>query len=264
MSKILIANWKMNPSSEKEAIKLAKASDFENVIVCPPFPFLGAVKKVLKKAILGAQDICFEAGGPFTGEVSGEQLKSMGVEYVIVGHSERRAHLSETDEIVAKKITATIEAGLTPIVCIGETRSERDKGQTREIIDRQIRMAFSLIPANGGNSKINKTSVNQEKFNVILTYEPVWAISTNQVTTPGELKEAESATPEIVQDMISYMEGIVRGLPIIPAFIYGGSVNADNLESFLKCPEIHGGLVGGASLKSVDFKKMIEISKLSQ
>src|SRR6185436_18239988 len=154
---------------------------------------------------------CFEAGGPFTGEVSAPQLESLGVEYVIIGHSERRAHCGETDELVARKVAAALEAGITPVVCVGETRAERDKGQTREVIDRQTRMAFSLIPA----------SAKQEKFNVILTYEPVWAISTNQQAEAGK---NEIATPEVAQDMINYMQGIVRGLPIVPAFLYGGSV----------------------------------------
>src|SRR3989344_788629 len=236
MNKILIANWKMNPDKEAEAVKLAKAGDAEGVILCPPFPFLKSVSQAIKKAALGAQDACFEANGPFTGEVSPTQLKSVGVEYVILGHSERRAHLGETDEIIGRKVAAALEAGLTPIVCVGETRSERDKGQTREVIDRQIRMAFAQIPAGG-----------KDRYNVILTYEPVWAISTNA---------GETATIAGVQDMINYMEGIVRGLPIVPAFIYGGSVNADNLASFLKCVEVQGALVGAASLKPAEFKKM--------
>lgn len=249
MTKILIANWKMNPQTEKAAIVLAKACDAEGVILCPPFPFLKAVKQAIKKATLGAQDLCFENGGPFTGEVSALQLKSVGVEYVIIGHSERRAHLGETDELVARKVAAALEAGITPVVCVGETRDERDKGQTREVIDRQTRMAFSLIPAGGGQARGGN---KQETFNVILTYEPVWAISTN--------KGAEGATPESAQDMINYMQGIVRGLPVVPAFIYGGSVNPENLESFLQCSEVHGGLVGGASLKPAEFKKMIIIN----
>lgn len=247
MNKILIANWKMNPDKEADAVKLAKACDAEGVILCPPFPFLKSVGQAVKKAGLGAQDACFEASGPFTGEVSPTQLKSTGAEYVILGHSERRAHLGETDEIIGRKVAAALEAGLTPIVCVGETRSERDKGQTREVIDRQIRMAFAQIPAQGGQAR----SAVQAKYNVILTYEPVWAISTNA---------GETATLAGVQDMINYMEGIVRGLPIVPAFIYGGSVNSDNLGSFLACPEIHGALVGGASLKPAEFKKMIAIA----
>lgn len=245
MNKILIANWKMNPAKEAEAIKLAKASDSEGVILCVPFPFLGAVKKVIKKASLGAQDVCFEEGGAFTGEVSANQLKSMGVEYVIIGHSERRAHLGENDELIGHKVAAALDAGITPIVCVGETRDERDKGQTREIIDRQTRMAFALIPAGG-----------KGKHNVILTYEPVWAISTNLPASGGS---AVTATPEVAQDMINYMQGIVRGLPVVPAFIYGGSVNEKNLQSFLECPEIHGALVGGASLKPGEFKAMISL-----
>ena len=248
MNKILIANWKMNPAKEADAVKLAKGSDVEGVILCPPFPFLIAVKKATKKAKLGAQDLCFEPSGSFTGEVSAAQLVSVGVEYVIVGHSERRAHLGETDELIGKKVAAALEAGLIPVVCVGETLDEREKGQTREVIDRQIRMAFSLIP----------TSNKKEKFNVIITYEPVWAISTNHSVEAG-LGKAEVPTPAAVEDMISYMQGIVRGLPIVPAFLYGGSVNKENVESFLGCSGVHGGLVGAASLSPVDFKEMIRM-----
>lgn len=247
MAKILVANWKMNPAKEADAVKLAKASDNENVILCPPFPFIKAVKQAVKRAHVGAQDISTETEGPFTGEVSGEQLKAMGAEYVIVGHSSRREHLGETDEIVAKKVAAAFSSQLIPIVCIGETGEDKARGRTKEVLDRQLRTAFSLIPA-GGN----------EKFNAILTYEPVWAISTNQPAAYNG--KHESATPELSQDMINYMEGIIRGLPLTPAFLYGGSVDSANLDSFFKCPEVQGALVGAASLKPVEFKKMITIA----
>ncbi len=252
MSKILIANWKMNPEKETDAIKLAKATDGEHVVICPPLPFLSEVSTAINKSALGAQDISTDPiTGPFTGEVSASQLRSMGIQYVIIGHSSRRSRDGETDEIVAKKIAAALDAGLIPILCVGETATERSHGHTREVLDRQLRMAFSLIPADTG----------EKKFNVIVAYEPVWAISTNQA--PGAGGHSEGATPSMVQDMISYMKGIVRGMPITPVFIYGGSVDAENLGSFLECSEIHGALVGAVSLKAGEFKKMIVVASQS-
>ncbi len=244
-SKILIANWKMNPAKETEAVKLAKASDAADVIICPPFPFISDVKKTVKKAIVGAQDMFWQESGAVTGEVSGSELESLGVTHVILGHSSRRETLGETDEIVAKKVAAALAQGVTPILCIGETRQQRDTGQTREVIDRQLRTAFSLIPAGS----------DDEKPLVYLAYEPVWAISTNQAGKPV------AETPTDAQEVIHYIQGIIRGVPITPRFIYGGSVNAENLGLFLVCPEFAGALVGGASLKVAEFKKMIKIAR---
>jgi len=239
--KILIANWKMNPAKESEAVKLAKAVDEKNVVICPPFPFISAVAKVLENAEIGAQDVFWEETGAFTGEVSLDELQSLNVSHVIVGHSERRS-LGETDEAVAKKLNASFAKKITPILCIGETRIERDEQKTKEVIDRQLRSAFSLIPAGGGDSKPL----------VYIAYEPVWAISSNQTGEPL------SASPDDVVAVISYMQGIIRGVPITPIFLYGGSVNAKILVNFLDRPEIAGALVGAASLKSVDFKQMIK------
>lgn len=234
----------MNPSTEADAVKLAKATDAKGVVVCPPFPFISAASKVLKKAALGAQDMFWEEAGPFTGEVSSSELASYGVTHVILGHSERRAALGETDEMVAKKLARALSEGVTPIVCIGETKTEHDAGQTKEVVNRQLRTALSLIPAGAG----------EEHPLVYIAYEPVWAISTNQVGDPV------AETPEHAVSVIHYMQGIIRGVPVAPLFIYGGSVNATNLGSFLGHPEIAGALVGGASLRSAEFKKMIAIA----
>ena len=155
MSKLIIANWKMNPESLAEAVELAKASDIEGLMICPPFPFLEEVAKVLKKAKLGAQDLFWEnpsassgqvpsagsgQGGAYTGEVSANELKSVGVEYVIVGHSERRQNFGETDEMVAKKIAAALAAGLKPVLCVGETQTERDAGKTKEVVWKELKI----------------------------------------------------------------------------------------------------------------------------
>ncbi len=244
--KILVANWKENPETVEQAITLAKASDAKSVVICPPHLFVGAVGRILKNASLGGQDGFYEPTGPFTGEVSMAQLKASGATYVIVGHSQRRA-LGETDVIIAKKLAAALEVRLIPVLCIGETREERDAGRTKEVIDRQLRAAFSVIPAD----------MQAPGGEVYITYEPVWAISTNQA--PG-LKPV-SDTPAEAQTVIRYLEGIVRGLPVTARFLYGGSVTEDNLAAFLVCPEFAGALVGGASLRVGEFKKMIAIAE---
>ncbi len=222
MSKILIANWKMNPAKEADALKLAKSSDAASVIICPPFPFISGIQKIVKKATLGAQDMFWQESGAVTGEVSGSEIESLGVSHVILGHSSRREVLGETDEIVAKKVAAAIAQKITPILCIGETRAERDAGQTREVIDRQLRTALSLIPADIGD----------EKPAMHVAYEPVWAISTNQGSKPV------SETPADAQEVVLYIQAIIRGAPVTPTFLYGGSVNADNLPHFLRAPNL--------------------------
>ena len=144
MRKIIIANWKMNPDSTGRATKLAEESDIEGLVICPPFPFLKVAGKVIKKAELGAQDLFWEEEGPYTGEVSGAQLKDLGVEYVIIGHSERRK-LGETDEMAAKKIVAAVKTGLTPILCVGESKKERASGKTKEVLEKEVRIDLSLV-----------------------------------------------------------------------------------------------------------------------
>lgn len=242
MKKILIANWKENPLTEKEAIALAKASDMEGVVVCPPAIFLRGVGKALKKAQLGAQDGFYESTGPFTGEVSMAQLKAMDVSFVIVGHSKRR-ELGETESVIAHKVAAAFDAGLTPVVCIGETAEERAAGKTKETVDRQLRSAFSLLPAGMESGRA-----------VYVAYEPVWAISTNQ---KGE-GAAQTDTPESAQTIVRYLEGVARGLPVAVQFLYGGSVSSVNAASFVRCPEFSGLLVGGASLKAAEMKNMVK------
>src|SRR3989344_4632314 len=199
MNKLIIANWKMNPATTKEAIRLAQESDVEGLVICPPFLFLEEVSKIIKKAKLGAQDCFWEEKGAYTGEISPKELKSLGVKYVIIGHSERRQNLGETDEIVAKKIIAAVNNNLTPILCVGETKEERASGKTEEVVKRELKIGLSLLA--------------------------------NQPHT------------------------------LNPKIIYGGSVNSKNEKSFLKHKEIDGALVGGASLKSKEIKKIVEIGK---
>lgn len=232
MSKIIVANWKMNPMSSDEAVALAKASDEENLIIAPPFPFLAAVAAVLKQAKLGAQDLFWENQGAYTGEISGSQLAQIGVQYVIVGHSERRGHLGETDEMVTKKFLAALKNNLTPILCVGETKAEREAGETREILNQQLKFM----------ARIPKDTV------CIVAYEPVWAIGTGMADKPAD-------TIEIIAMIRKNLENI-KNLRII----YGGSVTSANAESFFKHKEIEGALVGGASLKPEEIKKIVKIT----
>jgi len=240
MNKLIIANWKMNPATTKEAIRLAQESDVEGLVICPPFLFLEEVSKIIKKAKLGAQDCFWEEKGAYTGEISPKELKSLGVKYVIIGHSERRQNLGETDEIVAKKIIATVNNNLTPILCVGETKEERASGKTEEVVKRELKIGLSLL-------------ANQpHTLNPIIAYEPIWAIGTG---IPD--------TPENMVNMVKFIKEtlVASGYTLSPKIIYGGSVNSKNEKSFLKHKEIDGALVGGASLKSKEIKKIVEIGK---
>lgn len=237
MAKTIIANWKLNPATEKEAVKLAKESDLPDLIICPPFTHLEAVAKVLKKAKLGAQDLFWEEKGAYTGEVSGTQLKDAGVQYVIIGHSERRQNMGETDEMVAKKIEAAVRDGLTPILCVGETRAERDKAKTKEVVERELRIGLSRVFTNPAE--------------IIIAYEPIWAVGSGHPDIPEN-------TLEMVKFIRELMKGI--GSKLKEKIIYGGSVTSQNAQSFLQPKEIAGALVGGASLNSEEIKKIVEIA----
>jgi len=227
MKKLLFANWKMNPITESEAVKLARASDVKNAVLIPPFPFLKAVKSVLKNASLGAQDVFYEEKGAFTGEISPQMLKKLGVKYVVVGHSERR-RLGETDEVIAKKVKAGISAGLKVILCVGEPLSVYKKGKkaTEEFIKKQLKFI-------------------KDKKNLIIAYEPIWAVGTGK-----------NANPEDAARVARFIKNIVS-VPVL----YGGSTNSKNTEIFLKKKEIAGLLIGGASIDAREFQKMIKIAE---
>lgn len=235
MDKLLILNWKMNPGTLKEAVALAKDSDFKSVVVAPPFPFIEEVGKVLKKAKLGAQDIFWESKGAFTGEVSAQELKDLCVEYVIIGHSERRHKLGETDEMIAKKLKAAAENGLTPVLCVGETKKEKDSGKKEAVIERQLKIGLSLLS--------QKPKAKSQKL--LVAYEPVWAIGTGDPETPESARE----TIQFIKKTLS------------TKVLYGGSVNSNNLADYLKFKEIDGALVGGASLNKEEIKKMAILLK---
>lgn len=236
MNKTIIANWKLNPSSPVDAEKLAKESDIKDLVIAPPFPFLEFVAAIIKKATLGAQDLFWEDSGAYTGEVSGAQLKAMEVEYVIIGHSERRMNLGETDEMVAKKVAVAVKDGLIPILCVGETRAQKDKNKAVEVVEQEVRIGLSRV-----------AGITSE---IVIAYEPIWAIGTG--------------IPDTAENMLKMVKLIkeVAGRVDVrnTRCIYGGSVNSKNAEEFLKHKEIEGALVGGASLKAEEIKSIVKIA----
>lgn len=208
------------------------------VVITPPLPFLGGVGGVLKKVKLGAQDVFWAKSGPYTGEVSINQLKNIGAKYIIIGHSERKANLGETDEMINKKIIAALAGGLKPILCIGE----KEKKDSATVIKDQLKKALLGV---------KKTFLKD----LIIAYEPVWAIS----TTPGAVVD----TPDNAFRINIYIKKIISDLygreaTEMVKIIYGGSVNSSNAAGFLKDGQMDGALVGGASLKPEEFLKIIK------
>ena len=242
----------MNPASEKEAERLARQIDGEiprgvEVVIAPPFPFLSPLNQVMKKAKLGAQDVFWEnpsaGGGAYTGEVSSSQLKSLGVKYVIVGHSERRA-LGETENQVNKKVIAVLTAGLKVILCVGEPPAVRRRG-----LAAAKRFVKQQLSKNLYGIKSYLLNTNR----LIVTYEPIWAISS--------VSGGKSDTPEDAVRMIQFIKRVLKARVKPEAgILYGGSVDAKNAEGFLKHDEIGGALVGGASLKQLEFRKIVRIA----
>ena len=251
---VIIANWKSNPDSPGRAVLLARKIDrgitkYRNteVVIAPPFPFLSPVRAVLKKSKLGAQNTFWSDCGPFTGEVSWHQLKHLGVSHVIVGHSERKIYLGETDEMINKKVKATLEHGITPILCVGER--ERKNSEIPDIVGEQLKNALVGI---------KKSFIK----NLIVAYEPIWAIS----TMPG----ARPDTPDNAFRTMVYIRRTLAGLygrraADLIRIIYGGSVNSSNITPFLTEGKMEGALVGGASLNPEEFIKIIgQANKISR
>ncbi len=244
---IIAGNWKMNnTASEGVALVNAIKDNVKNaccdVVVCVPAIDIPAVAEALKGSNieLGAQNVHFAAKGAYTGEISAEMLKEYGVKYVIIGHSERRQYFGETDETVNKRTLAALEAGLIPIVCIGESLEERETGKTETVLDRQIETGLK------GIDDISK---------VVIAYEPIWAIGTGK-----------TATSEQANETIAYIRKKC-GETFCPKCAekvriqYGGSMNAGNCKVLMAMPEIDGGLIGGASLKPVDFAAIVNFDK---
>jgi triosephosphate isomerase (TIM) len=238
----IAGNWKMN-LNRATAVALAegvatKAAAIEGVdlAVCPPSCYLDAVGRAIagSKVALGAQNMYHEKDGAFTGELSAAMLCDLGCKYVILGHSERRHILGETDAAINKKVHAALAAGLLPIVCVGELLAEREAGQTLAVIRRQFDGSLAGVPP-------------ERMATIVIAYEPVWAIGTGKVATPQQAEEVHLALRKIIAERYNdVLAGSVR-------LQYGGSVKPDNAAELLKQPNVDGALVGGASLKADQF-----------
>ncbi|GMX65922.1 triose-phosphate isomerase [Paenibacillus elgii] len=243
---IIAGNWKMfktvgeSLAFVSEVKGKAEAAGVESVI-CAPFTNLPALVEAVKGTTLkvGAQNLHFEDNGAFTGEISGVMLKDLGVEYVIIGHSERRAYFAETDETVNKKVHAAFKHGLTPIVCVGEKLEEREAGQTKNVCKVQTEAAFAGLSA-------------EQAAQVVIAYEPIWAIGTGKSSTAAD-----------AQDVIGYIRELVTGLygaetAAAVRIQYGGSVKPNNIAEYMQQPDIDGALVGGASLEPASYIDLIK------
>jgi triosephosphate isomerase len=248
--KIIAGNWKMYKTNEeaKQLVNALKSNlaliKKTKVIVCPPATALGEVSSLLKGTAiaLGAQNIHWEKEGAFTGEISAGMIKSVGAAYVILGHSERRQYFGETDEKVRKKIVAALGQGLTPIVCVGETLEQREKGITKEIVAQQVDQALSGLTA-------------AQVVRLIFAYEPVWAIGTGKNATPAQAQEVH----EFIRKRLTSLYDQTAAQTI--TIQYGGSVKPANALELLQQPDIDGALVGGACLQAESFLEIIKAAE---
>lgn len=242
--KIIAGNWKMN-KNHNEAVELINTlksgidTDKSDIVVCVPFVDLMSVSEAIKgtNINLGAQNMHFEESGAYTGEIAPAMLKELGVKYVIIGHSERRAYFGETDETVNKKVKKALEHGIVPILCVGETLEERELNITIELVRVQVKKAFA------GVSK-------EDAKKVVIAYEPIWAIGTGKVATKEQAEEVCAEVRKVVAEV--YGQEVADVIRIQ----YGGSVTGDTANELFNMPNIDGGLVGGASLKE-DFIKVV-------
>jgi triosephosphate isomerase len=245
MRKPLVAgNWKMygtraeNAALVRGLLDLLQPGARAEVLVCPPFVYLWETGRLLKdsEVELGAQSICAESLGAFTGEVSGAMLRDVGCRYVLVGHSERRQLYGESDSLVARKFMAAQAQGLVPVLCVGETLEEREGGRTTEVVTRQLEAVLSV---SGVGSLAS----------AVIAYEPVWAIGTGRTASPEQAQEVHAMIRGKVAALDATIASSVR-------ILYGGSVKASNARELFAMADIDGGLVGGASLKAEEFAQI--------
>ena len=241
MRKTIVAgNWKMNASKESvnsliEGILSGMSDVSSDVIVCAPFPYLSQVESLINNSDLklGAQNLNVNLKGAFTGEVSADMIKDFGAQHVIVGHSERRSLYGETSTVVAEKTKAAIDAGLTPLLCVGESLEERESGRTEAVVAEQLNAVISLLGIDVFDG-------------IIIAYEPVWAIGTGLTASPEQAQSVHLFIRKLLADS---SERVAQETPIL----YGGSMNAGNAADLISCADIDGGLIGGAALKADDF-----------
>jgi triosephosphate isomerase len=250
---LIAANWKMH-KSEAEAISFAEElqravgpCEDREVVIAPPYTALSAVRKAIYQAgfALAAQNCHYEDKGAFTGEISGAMLKDLGCRYSIVGHSERRHIFGEDDETVQKKVAAVFRHGLKPILCVGEVLEEREGGRTMEIVGRQLGLAVQGLGS-------------EQAAELVVAYEPVWAIGTGRTATPAQAEEVHEF---IRQRYASLFDKVIANQVRI---LYGGSVKPDNVDSLMAQPDIDGLLVGGASLEVESFKRIVQFQFLER
>lgn len=241
---IIAGNWKMNNTIEEglrliEDIKSKTLDKNVEKVVCVPFTFLRDAKNALEGTDikLGAQNMHWEDSGAFTGEVSPIMLKEIQVDYVILGHSERRQYFNETDEMINKKVKSALNHGIKPIICVGETLRERESGEEKPVIKNQIEKAFKDIKS----KDVEKT---------VVAYEPIWAIGTGKTATSDEANDTIAFIRNIIAELYGEVANSIR-------IQYGGSMKPGNASELMSKEEIDGGLIGGASLKSEDFRAII-------
>jgi triosephosphate isomerase len=243
---IVVGNWKMHGSRAENARLIEELGAHyprdpaADCVVCPPLVYLQEIGRMLRDTPirLGAQDVCADTQGAFTGEVSAAMLKDVGCEYTIVGHSERRLLYRESDQLVARKFATALSKGLIPILCVGEQLSERDAGRTAEVVSRQLDAVLEL----SGVETLGQA---------VVAYEPVWAIGTGRTATPEQAQEVHAA----IRARIGARDAKIAGAARI---LYGGSVKASNAAELFSMPDVDGGLIGGASLKAEEFLAILK------
>ena len=242
----IAANWKLNKTVGEtqaflnEFVPLVREVREVEIVVAPPFTALSAAAAVVggSNVKLAAQDVFYEDKGAYTGEVSPGMLADVGCEYVIIGHSERRQCFHETDEILNKKIKASRDHNLKVIFCIGESLEERESGRTFDVLKREVTEGLKDVPAEG----------------LVVAYEPIWAIGTGKTATPEQAQEVH----KFIRGLLAPLYGNAAGDICI---LYGGSMTPDNVSSLMACPDVDGGLVGGASLKADSFSRIVKFTK---
>lgn len=241
--KLLVGNWKMNGdliSNAKllESIKSGGVIKNCDIAVCAPAPYLPQCQELLNGSGIswGGQDISVHKSGPYTGEIGPGMLRDFGCRYSIVGHSERRLYHKESSELVAQKVLSSLEIDITPIICVGETLSERESEQTKRVIEKQLEAILDILHS-------------ADLDRIIVAYEPVWAIGTGKIALPKIAQDAHLILRSKLATKNSESAAKVK-------ILYGGSMNSDNASGLMSMPDIDGGLVGGASLNAVDFLKI--------
>ena len=243
---VIAGNWKMNKTATEakalisELIPAVKDAGCD-VVICTPYTALATAVEMTKGTNIkvGAENVHFEKSGAFTGEISADMLVDLGVEYVITGHSERRQYFGETDQTVNKRSLAALNAGLKVIICVGESLQQREEGVTEELVRMQTKIALRDVTA-------------EQMANVIIAYEPIWAIGTGKTATSDQAQEVCAQIRKVLAEL--YGEEVAKTVTVQ----YGGSMNPKNCEELLSKPDVDGGLIGGASLKAPDFAVIVD------